>query len=53
MIMIKNLYPKLLGADINAFESALQLTIDQIKELQVTTSEQLADVAVLILVHTF
>ncbi len=39
---------KLLGADINAFESALKRTIDQIKELQVTTSEQLADVAVLI-----
>ena len=37
-----------LGTDINAFEEALQRTIDQIKELQVTTSEQLADVAVLI-----
>ena len=44
----KESHPKSLGVDIHAFESALQLTIDQIKELQVTTSEQLADVAVLI-----
>lgn len=40
--------PASLGADLAAFDEALQRTIEQIQALQVMTSEKLADVAVLI-----
>ena len=45
--------PASLGADLAAFDEALQRTIEQIQALQVMTSEKLADVAVLILAHIF
>ena len=40
--------PASLGADLVAFDEALQRTMEQIQALQVMTSEKLADVAVLI-----
>ena len=40
--------PESLGADVAAFDDALRRTVEQIQALQVTTSEKLADVAVLI-----